>query len=177
MIQEPAGVGAVIASRLGKFIQKHPFFCQWRFAICGCHLFKHCSSCLKTQSYSHTCLLRNRLAQAPDVATTETSPSFASRNIVAAMQSIAHPFLFNWGGVDNGLASLSTEKQNGRKQLLKRGKRKISREAMRLHLSCDSPLGSIFIGSWGEPRGREVIQMAQRGRRFLLPCERMERIH
>ena len=38
-------------------------------------------------------------------------------------------------------------------------------------------LVSIFIGSWGEPRGREVIQMAQRERGFLLPGERMERIH
>ncbi len=33
------------------------------------------------------------------------------------------------------------------------------------------------IGGWGEPRGREVIQMAQRERGFLLPSERMERIH
>ena len=34
MIQEPAGVGAVIPCRLGKFIQKHTFVCHWRFAIC-----------------------------------------------------------------------------------------------------------------------------------------------
>jgi hypothetical protein len=131
MIQKPAGVCAVIASRLGKFIQKHTFLGPWRFAICGCHLFKRYSSCLKTQFCCHTCLLRNHLAQDPDVATTEISPLFASRNIVAAMQSIAHPFLFNWGWLDNGLASLSAEKQNWRKWLLKCRKRKIFREAMR----------------------------------------------
>ena len=57
---------------------------------------------------------------------------FASRKIFVGTKSIAHPFLFTQQRSDNGLASLSIQKQKERKWLLKSGGTKIFREAMRI---------------------------------------------